>query len=80
MEDWGHWDHYVQSYDPRTGLTVSERCLGLVTAEHVAEIRRQCGCWRVQIFHRRFGRRKGGKARASHRGLHRQYFGSADGY
>jgi hypothetical protein len=58
MDDWGHWDHYVEYHDPRSGIGCRERCLGLATAEAIAEIKRQLGFVRVKIIHRRFSRHK----------------------
>ena len=58
MDDYGHWDHYVEYVDPRSGIGCRERCLGLRTAENIADIKRQLGFWRVKIIHRRFSRHK----------------------
>ena len=58
VDDHGRWDHYVEYVDPKTGIGCRERCLGLTTAVNLAEIKRQCGFWRVKITHRRFDRHK----------------------
>ena len=58
MDDWGRWDHYVEYTDRISGVRVRERCLGLRTAEAIAEIKRQLGFCRVQISHRKFSRHK----------------------
>lgn len=58
MEDYGHWDHYVEYFDPRSGIGCRERVLGMGTALALAEIKRQLGFVRVQIIHRRFTRKK----------------------
>jgi len=67
MHDWGKWDHYVQYTDPHSGVTCRERCLGMRTAEHVAEQKRELGFWRVQITHRRYSRHKEVHSRVSYR-------------
>ena len=63
MDDYGHWDHYVEYYDPRSGIGCRERCLGMGTATNLAEIKRQLGFWRVKIIHRRYTRHKERAAR-----------------
>lgn len=66
MDDWGKWDHYVWCTDPRSGVTTRERCLGLRTAEAIAEQKRQLGFWKVKITHRKFDRHKEGASRVSY--------------
>lgn len=63
MDDWGHWDHYVSYFDPRSGIGCRERCLGLRTAEAIADSKRQLGFWRVKIEHKRYARHKERHAR-----------------
>lgn len=63
MEDFGHWDHYVEYYDSRTGIGCRERVLGMGTALNLAEIKRQLGFVRVKIVHKRFTRKKERQAR-----------------
>jgi hypothetical protein len=70
VEDYGKWDHYVYSVCPKTGIQETLRCLGMQTAEHIAEMKRRRGFVKVRIGHRRFGRHKEQQSHVYHGSIH----------
>jgi len=67
IQDFGRWHHIVEYFDPVSGEYKSQRCLGVATAEALAEIKRQNGQDKVQIIHRPASRKHSRRARVSHR-------------
>lgn len=70
MDDWGKWDHYVEWTCPHSGVRSTLRCLGLQSAEHIAEQQRQFGFIKVKITHRKFSRKKEQQSYVHDGGLH----------
>jgi hypothetical protein len=70
MDEWGRWTHYVEYVCPRTGVFSRDRCLGLRTAEVLAEQKRQFGFVRVQIVHRTNKHPRGVKSHVHDRRLY----------
>jgi len=49
----GLWTHYVEFVCPFSGVFNRVRCVGLQTAQAIAEQKRELGFAKVQIIHRR---------------------------